>query len=375
MAVNVAIVAPILARNDAISQAAIDDWRMINSLLGYSATLFTVSNDYPDIPAKIAGDTLSILRIVEFRKADVIIYHFGIFSQLFNGVIVGNGTARQIVRFHNVTPARFLPAEARPIIDRSIAQMYLFHHAQEIWADSPTNAAALAELGIVHPAVTVLPLLTETPERHYLAQKSFDRIEILFLGRMVKSKGILDLLDAVLQMEDRPDRPFRLRLAGNASFSDPAIISEIQKRATTAHARVEFLGEVDDATRDRLLHEAHILAIPSYHEGFCKPVVEGLRAGCIPVGYDAYNIPHVVAGLGRLVPPGDIAALAAAMSELVATLSEAGSAALLPLDRGLTSLADFAALTDRHVAAFEWDSIVSGVAARLLRLGAGQPSE
>lgn len=365
MTVNVAIVAPILARNDAISRAAIDNWRMINSLPGHSATLLTGSSDYPDIPVKIAGNTFWLLRIAEFQKADVIIYHFGIYSKLFNGIIIGNGKARQIVRFHNVTPAQFLPPEAKVTIERSIAQMYLFNHACEIWADSPTNAAAVSEYAIAHPSVTVLPLLVETPERHYLPEKHSDRIEILFLGRMVKSKGIIDLLDAISQMMARSDRLFRLRLAGNAPFSDPAIVSEIRSRAEATRHCVEFLGEVDDKTRDQLLKEAHLLAIPSYHEGFCKPVVEALRSGCIPVGYDAYNLPHITAGLGRLVPSGNVAALAEAMTEFVAILSGATSEVFLPLNRGPTSIADFAQLTDRHVVTFEWDSVTSGVAERL----------
>ena len=76
---------------------------------------------------------------------------------------------------------------------------------------------------------------------------------------------------------------------------------------------MQWLGTVDDATWEQLYRRAHILAIPSYHEGFCKPVIEGLRAGCIPVGYASYNLPEIANGLGRMVPTGDVAALTEAL--------------------------------------------------------------
>ena len=79
---------------------------------------------------------------------------------------------------------------------------------------------------------------------------------------------------------------------------------------------VRFVGTVGDEERERLFHAAHILAVPSYHEGFCRPVVEGLRAGCVPLVYDAYNLPHIAARLGRTTPPGDVPALAAALADL-----------------------------------------------------------
>jgi hypothetical protein len=38
-------------------------------------------------------------------------------------------------------------------------------------------------------------------------------------------------------------------------------------------------------------------------KGFAA-LAEGLRAGCVPVGYAGYHLPLVPNGLGRLVAPG-----------------------------------------------------------------------
>ncbi|WP_102222797.1 glycosyltransferase family 4 protein [Acidimangrovimonas sediminis] len=370
MTVRVVIVAPILARNDAISRAAINNWRIIEALEGYSATLISGSNEYPEVRSTVVGEPFRLFEHPDFAAADVIIYHFGVFSTIFNYLLVGNGKAKQVVYFHNVTPARFLPAAAKPIIDRSIEQIYLFSEADAVWAASQTNVLALEALGLRHPAVTVCPLLVETPARSVLKDKPDQQVELLYLGRMVKSKGIIDLLDALDRLNPSELPPLRLRLAGNASFSDSGIIAEINVRAAASPHRIEFLGEVDDAARDRLLAEAHVLVIPSYHEGFCKPIVEALRAGCIPVGYAGYNIPHVAGDLGRLVPPGDIVALANAIAVVVDGIarSQRDTEARISLDNGLTRTVDLEALVDSHVAQFEWRAVSAKIAESLLKL-------
>src|SRR6202043_3658998 len=150
-------------------------------------------------------------------------------------------------------------------------------------------------------------------------------VRLLSVGRLVRSKGVLDLIEAVDLMRARAAVPFRLDIAGNEDFSDPAYVADVKAavRERGLSDLVRFLGAVDDERLSKLYHAAHILAVPSYHEGFCRPVVEGLRAGCVPVGYAAYNLPHVAHGLGRMVPVGDRSALATALGELIAALAPA----------------------------------------------------
>jgi phosphatidylinositol alpha-mannosyltransferase len=89
---------------------------------------------------------------------------------------------------------------------------------------------------------------------------------------------------------------------------------------------------VSDAERARLVAEADVLCAPSLGgESFGVVVVEGMAAG-VPVvataipGYAAVLPPDA----GRLVPPGDDAALAAALAEVLqdpglrARMAEAG---------------------------------------------------
>lgn len=56
--------------------------------------------------------------------------------------------------------------------------------------------------------------------------------------------------------------------------------------------------------------------------------------------------------MGRLVAPGNIAALAAALQSMTESTAAARS---LPLDRGPTTIAEFDALAGRHAARFNFD--------------------
>jgi glycosyltransferase involved in cell wall biosynthesis len=348
-----------LSRHDAIGQAVIDTWRLLNTLPGIEAKIVTIFNELSDIPAEIVGGLPELLMSATFMAADLIVYHFGIHNQLFDALLAGNGHARQIVRFHNVTPMEYVRPQDAPLIERSMRQLWNFQHADAIWADSPTNAAALLEQGIQHPVVEVIPLVVDSPARGSLSHRPEGPVEILFLGRFVQSKGILDLLQALEVLFGRSGPVFRLRLAGNQAFSDPAYVRAVRQASARFGRQVEFLGAVDEAVRDRLLREAHILAVPSYHEGFCKPVLEGMRAGCIPVGYAAYNLPDICAGLGRLVPTGDIAALADALAGLVDDVAAIGASDTdrLRIDRGATRTAEFERLVDSHIARFEFEPV------------------
>jgi glycosyltransferase involved in cell wall biosynthesis/SAM-dependent methyltransferase len=351
------VVLPVLAKHDAISQAAVDTLRVLEGMGGMEATLLACHNERADIRTRIVPDVAALITASEFLAADLIIYHFGLYNPLFDALLVGNGHGRQVVRFHNVTPAEFVPAEVVPLIERSFAQMANFARADAIWADSRTNALVLNELKYDCPPPQVVPLVVDDLDRHDLADKPRERIEILFLGRFVPSKGVLDLLQALplLKPEDLP--PLRIRLVGSQTYSDPDYVGAVRTAAAAFGTTVEFVGTVDDETRNLLLREAHILAIPSYHEGFCRPVIEALRSGCIPVGYAAHNLPDICAGLGRLVAPGDIAGLAEALRILIEDVDGLLGGGALRLDRGPTGLDAFRRLVERHVQQFEFAAI------------------
>lgn len=344
---RIALIGGALARNDAISTDVVNTWRYLSEGTGWEVSLLTQRNDFCDTPARLVAGVADLLTAPEFLSADLVIYHFGIFNPLFDAMVVGNGRARQAVFFHNITPLELVPPKSRPDVERSFTQLSHLHHVDRLWPVSRVNAELLIERGFDPARIEVLPGAVTRPRPAALRDKAPLPVELLFLGRIVPSKGVGDLIEAIIRLRDRPLPPFRLRIVGNLEYSDGAYCEGVRQKV--AHCGlagiVEFVGTVDDDHRDRLLHAAHILAIPSYHEGFCKPVIEGLRAGCVPVGYAAYNLKYVAEGLCRMVSPGNSAALAGALAEVIVDAAAAitNPAASLRLDRGRLTAAEFAA--------------------------------
>jgi glycosyltransferase involved in cell wall biosynthesis len=375
---RVAVVAPIIVRYDAISSSARDTIRALSADPRLMVKHFGCACDFPDIAHRPCGDVSQLLLDPDYQAADVAIFHFGIHHSLFDALLGGSPPVR-IVRFHNVTPAQFVGAADVPVIERSLRQIELLRRTDEIWADSTVNAQELLLRGFEPSRIRVIPLVVEDPASATLAQKRTAPVHILYVGRIAPSKGLHDLIPAIAQV-DAPRGAMRVTIAGNTAWSDPSYLASLR----TLIARhglsdvVHFAGTVDDAERERLFHDAHVLAVPSYHEGFCRPVAEGLRTGCVPVVYDAYNLPHIAAGLGRVVPAGDIGSLAAAMQDLVRALPAAldrPSERRLPIDRGLVSVLEHAALTQRHVAGFTADTVGSQMRDQVLKLAGCRLSE
>ena len=84
-------------------------------------------------------------------------------------------------------------------------------------------------------------------------------------------------------------------------------------------SRVHFVGHVDDATRDKLLHAAHCVVFPSRYESFGLVPLESFVHSVPVVAARAGAIPEVVAEdeCGLLFKAGDAADLARQVERLL----------------------------------------------------------
>jgi glycosyltransferase involved in cell wall biosynthesis len=329
---------------------------------GWQVSVFTRANEFGDIRAHVVNSANELSQHEKFRCADVIIYHFGYFDELFEIVRRGNGRAVQISVFHNVTPSEFIAEEFRPVVLRSFEQIQRFHHADRLWPLTQTNARVLIQAGLDADRTEIINPVVQWPRRCLQSTKQRLPVEILFVGRMTKSKGVLDLLEAIRRIGSPHHPAFRVSLIGKPN--ERSYVDRVQDQAAALEPLVEYVGQCGDDELERRYHAAHILAIPSYHEGFCRPVAEGLRAGCIPVGYASYHLPIVANGLGLLVARGNVGALAAALQSMIESVVEAGgnpTGKFLPLDRGPTGVAEFDRLAGEHVAQFSFDRFAGTV--------------
>lgn len=357
-------------RYDPICDHLIDACRALTDGTDWEVSVLAPVSERQDVPVRRVAGLPGLLLAPEFLAADLLIYHFALWDPLFDALLIGNGHARQAAVFHNLTPVSLAPPQWRVVLARSFAQLGNLRCADRLWPVSRTNAELLAGRGCDPTRIEVIPLAIGAPPLARFADKPADTIELLFLGRIVPHKGVGDLVEALSRLRGRVLPRFRLRIIGHIEKSDAAYCRAVRQSSASLGDLVEFIGTVADETRDEMLKAAHILAIPSYHEGFCKPVIEGLRAGCVPVGYAAGNLPDTAAGLGRMAPPGDVAALAEALAVMIADAAGAlaDPTAKLRLDRGPLTAAEFAAAAGAHVAPFQPERVGALIRERVAAL-------
>jgi glycosyltransferase involved in cell wall biosynthesis len=345
--VDIALVASVVARYDAISLAVRDTYFALKRNGFPNVVLFCERSDYNDMSAVIVSTVAELLMARPFFDADLIIYHFGIYHSLFDALLIGNGKAKQAVVYHNTTPPEFVAEKNRDVIHRSLVQIHNLGHADRLWPVSPFNGDCLRELSFDGARIEVIPLVVQKPDMRSPLTKSDSGDRILFVGRAVESKGLLDALTAFeALLAGQPSA--RFVVAYNGSFSDSNYLdlcNQFIERRNLLPA-VTMLESADDEKLCELFAEAHVLLLPTCHEGFCVPVVEALRAGAITVGFDAGNMSNVCEGLGRLVPVGDLPGLTKRLLTVVDELRAAHldpGARTIELDRGALTLLEFEA--------------------------------
>jgi glycogen(starch) synthase len=191
----------------------------------------------------------------------------------------GSGTAG---RFADLELARTHPRLVRAVLRR----------ARAVICVSEALAGAARSCGARD--VRVIPNGVAIPER---VGREAEPAEVLYAGRLSPEKGIEELAAAT--------RGLNLVVAGDGPLR-PLVPSA--------------LGFVPHAELERLYARAAAVVLPSHREGLPLCVLEAMAHGRPVVASAVGGIPELVEDgvTGFLVPPGDVAALRAALERLLA---------------------------------------------------------
>jgi glycosyltransferase involved in cell wall biosynthesis len=388
-ALRLALYSGIYVHHDAVSNSLLCKLRVLDALRRRGApiewTVFTHASDYRAREIRTVGSVGELLRQDGFWGADAHLFEFGMRYDLFDAVFVVPEDRPILVVDHNTTPPSLVDIpEVKVGCELSLLQRNNLSQARRIVGVSQFNLDVDRDLGFPEDAMSVLHL----PAAHAPSGTPRTRlgtpgapVELLYLGRFVRAKGISDLLAAVTPLWEAGDRRFTLTLAGNARFSDPLIMAEIDRCLDRfgADGRLRVVVNVHDEDIAGLFERADAFVIPSYHEGFCVPVVEALNARCCVIGYDAGNLPSVTDGLGQLVPTGDVRALRAAVAAFVDAVAAGGDAAdgsgaSVPCAVGPLTFGDWAAHVADHLAGYSEAAYELGFLDLLERLATDSPA-
>ena len=155
------------------------------------------------------------------------------------------------------------------------------------------------------------------PADRVRAQRRTDCFTFLFVGRLVKDKGITELVEAFVALH-REFPQTRLLLVGKEEPEQDPLDAEA-RRVLLNTPQVEIPGELRGAELLACYAAADVLVLPSYREGFPNVVLEAGAMGLPCIVTDVNGSREIIENgvNGLIVPPQQVSPLHAAMKQLL----------------------------------------------------------
>lgn len=184
---------------------------------------------------------------------------------------------------------------------------------------------ALTQYGIINVDYIPNPL---SPTIQLLAQQNSElpriKNQVLFVGHVVKTKGIFELIEACGEL---PDVKLKVLGLGNES-----IVKELQSLANKYRKGdwVEFTGNLPAEDVIREMCQCAVFALPTYTEGFPNVILESMACACPIVTTNVGAIPEMLdipngPNYGICVAPKNVEDLRSAISRMLTDMDYAKS--------------------------------------------------
>ena len=195
-----------------------------------------------------------------------------------------------------------------------VERQYLCSVDGSIWNSRATRASAEELAGRGRPGVVAYPgcdHLTPTVSQREIVERAQQPgpLRVIFVGNLSPVKGLHALLEALVHL---PKDDWRLTVVGSLT-KDPGYVRNVRQRIARLELndRIELLGALPNPQVSAYLEQAHVLAVPSFYEGFGIAYLEAMGFG-LPVIASAVGAAGEIITHGRegfLVSPGDSVSL------------------------------------------------------------------
>ena len=183
---------------------------------------------------------------------------------------------------------------------RAIKEVDLFH------CISQKAKQCLIKEGCSQKKITVFPYGVDLKKFKSKFNKSSSVIRILFVGRLVKEKGVYDLLKIFISLY-KSNKNIRLNIVGNGSEKDNifTLINQIRLEKV-----IKINPKIPYQYISRYYHKNDIFCLlskPTKHweEYFGMALVEAMASGLAVIATRCGAMPEVLGKAGVLIKPGD----------------------------------------------------------------------
>ena len=165
----------------------------------------------------------------------------------------------------------------------------------------------------IEPKTKTVVVSNTVPVPNYTTSWNEKRFQFLFLGVLIKRKGVADLIQAIsLLKKEGSLNNIKFVIAG--SGAEEANLKQ-QARELQVESWIEFAGWTDGKAKERYLKDSQALVLPSYNEGLPMAVLEAISYGLPVIATDVGDMAAAVRDgeNGYLIHPGDVEAIADAI--------------------------------------------------------------
>lgn len=290
-----------LGYGDAIGHEVLGIQRALRHA-GYESAIYTETAD-----PRLEELTLDYRDLVgQVSDQDVLIHHFSIGSRASRTAYALPG--RMVLVYHNITPPHYFLGVHKDLVKlcfRGRRELTAYISRSDLaLGDSEYNRRELEQLGF--PRTAVLPVVPdfshlEVPtDRSIAAQFDDERVNVLFVGRVIPNKKFEDVIAAFHAYRTRINPRSRLLLVGAHSGFERYLDMLHGLIARLGTPDVHFLGHVSNEELSALYDVADLFLCASEHEGFCVPIVEAFHKGVPVLAHASTAVPATMDGAGVL---------------------------------------------------------------------------
>jgi glycosyltransferase involved in cell wall biosynthesis len=189
------------------------------------------------------------------------------------------------------TATKLFPRIFPPVISYAFQLLeklyFLIYKTVPTMTISESTKKDLIKEGVKKDLITVLPMGVTIPKN----LKKYDKEKnptFIYLARLNKQKGIYDVISAfAIINRATPNSKLWIVGTGEKNFVDEAK-SLVKKYGLEKN--IKFFGFVDESKKFELLARAHILLVPSLHEGWGLTVPEASAVGTPSIVYNVAGL-------------------------------------------------------------------------------------
>lgn len=264
---------------------------------------------------------LSFLQKLYSRNPDAVVHHVGLKLLLWGSLAAKMSPVKGVVNAVSGLGTLFAGERPSRLIDLMFPMLryckrktknihYIFQNTDDRQVFADQNLLGIDNHYLIKGAGVDLDFFAFTPIPKDLP------VKIVFIGRMIREKGVVDIIRAASIIKQKYEDKVEFILCGALS-SNPSALSEEEIGRLADGKYIRWMNHIKDVRS--VLQESSIFCLPSHREGFPKSAIEASAVGRPILTYDSVGCRDtVIQGKnGYKVPLKDYESLAEKLDFLI----------------------------------------------------------